>query len=241
MVNLIKTSKIIKTPSYVKEFYGNLYQNEERSRFYDNDKLLWFLTLGQRPKLVADVVKEISTNSKVLQIGCTFGSQIEAVSKKIGPYGSYDIIDVCPEQLKRCRGKNVYQKTNLEFYDGTRHLGKKYDVIICFMLLHELPMVTKGKIINNALDSIVDGGKVIFVDYFEPSKWNPLWFFIRAFNRIYQPFAEDLWKFRIRSYATKPKDFSWRRKLYLKGMYQKVVAIRRVPGTSEKLNNPNFY
>ena len=227
MVNLINISKITKIPSYITEVYGNLYQKGKLADFLDNDRVLAFLTLGARKKLVQDVVQEVAPNSAVLQIGCTFGSEIEAVADKITPYGQFDVFDVCPEQIKRCRHKTIYQKINYEVFDGRRALSQKYDTIILFMLLHEVPPASKGKILNNALDNVVTGGKVVIIDYAMPSKFNPLWYFIRAFNRLYQPFAEDMWKRSVQSYALNPKDFNWRRTFYRGGMYQKVVATRK--------------
>ena len=240
MVNLVKYSKLVKTPAYYKQFYAKFYENEKICHFLDNDKVLYVLSQGLYPKLVQDVVKEISTNSNVLQMGCTFGSQIEAVSDKIGPYGEYTVIDISDKQLARCQSKVVYNKVNFEYYDARRSLNQKFDTVICFLLLHEMPAVSRTKLINNALESIEEGGKVIFIDYNKPKKTNPFWWFIRAFNRIFQPFAEDLWKFNIQKHALNAQKFSWRKKIYRSGLYQKVVA-KKLSKTQKNINNPNFY
>ena len=240
MVNFVKYSKLVKIPAYYKQFYAKFYENEKICRFLDIDKVLYVLSLGLYPKLVKDVVKEISTNSKVLQMGCTFGNQIEAVSEKVGPYGQYTVIDISKKQLMRCQNKIVYNKVNFEYYDARRSMNQKFDTVICFLLLHEMPAVSRSKVINNALESIVEGGKVIFIEYNKPSKGNLLWWFIRAFNRLFQPFAEDLWKYNIQKHAIKSKNFSWRRKIYRGGIYQKVVATKLVePQKNGK--NLNFY
>ena len=76
-------------PAYVREIYGKIYNNDKISRFLDDDRVVSLLTLFQQSNMVNDLVKEISTNSTVLQMGCTFGYQIEAVSEKIGAYGRY--------------------------------------------------------------------------------------------------------------------------------------------------------
>lgn len=241
MVNLIKNSKLFKIPAYYQQFYAKFYENEKICNYLDNDKMLYVLTTGLYPQMVNDVAKEINASSMVLQMGCTFGSQIEAVTDKLGSYGKYDIIDISKKQLARCQNKNVYQKINFEFYDARCALSQKYNVIICFLLLHELPAVSRSKVINNALDSLQNGGKAIFIEYHKPSKFNPLWWFIRAFNRIYQPFAEDLWKYDLKKYTINPKKYSWRRKIYRGGAYQKIVVTKPAQNIRSKISNPNFY
>lgn len=239
--NVVKNSKVVKIPAYVREIYGKVYDNEKISRFLDDDRIVSFLTLGQQSRMVNDLVKEISTNSTVLQMGCTFGYQIEAVSEKIGAYGRYVIADVNPKQLERCRSKTIYQKINFQSQDVRKAFSEKFDVVICYMLLHELPPSTRAKVINNALNSVDEGGKVIFIDYNKPSKWNLLRYLIKPFNRLYQPFAESLWKRGIDTYAKNKEHFSWRKKTYLGKMYQKTVATRQIPSYEKPVAKTSFY
>ena len=239
--NLVKSSKAVKTPAYVKEIYGPIYENIKVSRFLDDERIVTLMTFWQQNKLVADLVNEISTNSKVLQIGCTFGKQIEAVADKIGAYGKYTIVDVCEKQLERCKSKLIYQKIDFQSYDGSKPFSEKYDTVICYMLLHELPPTTKSKVINNVLNCVEEGGKVIFVDYHNPSKWNVLRYIIKPFNRLYQPFAESMWKQGIESYATYKEHFLWRKKTYFGKMYQKMVAVRQLPNYEKPAKKESFY
>ncbi len=239
--NMVKSSKAVKTPAYVKELYAGIYENEKLSRFLDDDRIVTLMTFGQQNKMVKDVVDEISTNSRVLQIGCTFGRQIDAVAEKIGAYGKYTIVDVCAKQLERCKSKAIYQKINFQSYDGSKPFTEKYDTVICYMLLHELPPVTKAKIINNALECVEEGGKVIFVDYHNPSKWNLLRFIIKPFNRLYHPFAESMWNKSIESYATHKEHFYWRKKTYFGKLYQKTVAVRQIPNYEKHAVKNSFY
>jgi len=239
--NMVKSSKVVKTPAYVREIYGKIYENEKISRFLDDERIVTMMTFGQQNKLVNDLVKEISTNSKVLQMGCTFGRQIEAVAEKIGAYGKYVIVDVCQKQLERCRSKAIYQKIDFQSHDASKAFSEKYDTVICYMLLHELPPVTKAKVINNALNCIEEGGKVIFVDYHNPAKWNLLRFFIKPFNRLYQPFAENMWKKNIESYVKHKEYFSWRKKTYFGKLYQKTVAVRQIPNYEKPATKSSFY
>lgn len=221
--------KTVKLPPYVKAVYGWLYCNWQMSRFFDRVWLLKLLTLGNYGKLQASLLKEIAPKSKVLQIGMTFGDQIEKTAEKIGFAGEYDLIDVCGTQIRRCEEKYKYLFPNMHFLhqDGTKTLEDKYDVIICYNLLHELPILSKIKVVDNALNSLTDKGKVVFVDYHNPSFWHPLRYVVRMFNRLYQPFAEKMWDREIHSYATKTRGFVWKKTTFFGGFYQKTVAIKK--------------
>jgi hypothetical protein len=79
---------------------------------------------------------------------------------------------------------------------------------------------------KNIIKSLKPDGKAIFIDYNLPSHYNPLKYFIRAFNRLYQPFAEALWKNNIKDLAPNAETCSWSKQTYFGGIYQKVVATK---------------
>lgn len=219
----------VKTPLYITEIYGPMYEDAEISQNLDDNRLWTLATLGYNNKLANEVCVEVNYQNKVLQMGATYGLQIEKVAEKIGSYGKFDILDVSKVQIDRLKNKFIYSYPEIKFLhqDAALPVAEKYDVVICYMLLHEVPNVTKTKIINNALNSVRVGGKVVFVDYHNPSKWNPLRYFIRMFNRLYQPFAETLWKTEIKSFADNPANFNWRKVTFFGRIYQKVVAVRK--------------
>lgn len=225
---IVEESKTI-LPIYVKEIYGKIYEDAKVSKFFDNVRLLRFITLGNNRKLIEASLKEIHQNHKVLQIGGTFGDQIEQTAEKIGHYGKYDLVDVSQTQINRLEDKYKYLFPQMKFIlkDGTEPMAEKYDVVLCHMLLHELPILTKIKMVNNALASVNDSGKVVFIDYYSPEKWHPFRYVVRMFNRLYQPFAEKLWDREIHTFAEKKNDFFWKKITYFGGMYQKVVASKK--------------
>jgi hypothetical protein len=94
------------------------------------------------------------------------------------------------------------------------------------MLLHELPPYTQALVLNNVIKALKPGGKAIFIDYHLPSSYNPLKYFIRAINRLYQPFAESLWKNSIKDLTPHAEKCSWSQQNYFGGVYQKVVATK---------------
>lgn len=219
----------VKLPIYVREIYGKIYEDSKVSKFFDNVRLLRFLTFGNSSKLIDSALKEIRQNHKVLQIGGTFGNQIELTAEKIGHYGKYDLVDVSETQMNRLEAKYRYLFPQMRFIlkDGTEPMEEKYDVVLCYMLLHELPNLTKIKMVSNALNSVNETGKVVFIDYYNPAWWHPLRYFVRMFNRLYQPFAEKLWDREIHTFADKKNNFFWKKVTFFGDMYQKVVASKK--------------
>lgn len=226
-----KDSNTSKITAVVPPVYDWLYNHRDVYEFIDKHQ--WFInliTLGAYRKLVNAVLREIPARGRVLQMGATFGSQIEDTAYKIGRYGYYLVIDNHPRQIKRCENKYQYLFANLDLEraDAAKYTSdEKFDAVICYNLLHELPPMSKTKVVDNALSLVKPKGKVVFIEYHDPGKWNPLRYFIRMFNRLYQPFAEKIWERDIASYATRKDGFMWRTVLYHRGMYQKVVATKK--------------
>lgn len=213
-------------PPYLTDIYGWLYFNPKLYNFLDNAFLLNFLTLGYHRILSEEVKKEISPHSHILQIGATLGGQIEKAYSGLGMLGSYTLVDIIPEILENCREKHLEQKITYVHANAAKPLKGEYDIIISYMLLHELPPFARTKVIDNILKALKPGGKAIFIDYHQPSSYHPLKYIIRAVNRLYQPFAESLWKNSVRGMATHPETCRWSQQTYFGGVYQKAVATK---------------
>ena len=229
-----EVSETAKRPKYWKKFYGWLYGDKFWTKIFGNNYLLYLLTLGNSKRLAQSVLKEIKRNDKVLQMGITFGPLISEAALKIGQYGHYDILDVSSTQISVIKNecKHLYPWVNFMRKDVSGSLKKAgfgYDVVICYMLLHEVPPQTKVKIIENAIKQIKENGKVVFVDYHNPIAWHPLRYFVRMFNRLFQPFAEKLWDLDISHYCKNPAKYRWKKTLFFGKMYQKVVVTKRAP------------
>lgn len=216
----------ITIPLYIKNIYSWLYLKPFIYNFFDNSILLNFLTLGYHYVLTEELKKEITPHSNILQIGATLGSQIEKTYQALGTFGSYTIVDVLPKILENCQEKHLEQRIKLVNADASKTIKGEYDTIICYMLLHELPQITQNKILQNIQKHLKPRGKIIFIDYHLPSSYNPLKYFIRAINRLYQPFAEALWKNSIKGLMPNAETFQWSQQTYFGGVYQKVVATK---------------
>lgn len=232
MVQSTKIKEFVSLPVHVPGIYDWLYNNKDVYTLFDNDWFINLITLGFHKKLVDSLLKEIKPNSHVLQLGCTFGLQIENVAYQIDETGKYIIVDNNKKQIKRCQKKYDFLFNNLKFKfaDATNFkIDDEFDYVICYNLLHELPPLSKVNAVCHALNSLKPGGKAIFIDYHNPSKYHPLRYFMRLFNRLYQPFAEKLWERSIDSYAQNVNvaDYIWTKTTFGMGMYQKVVATKR--------------
>jgi len=213
-------------PPYLKNIYAWLYLNPTLYNLLDNSLILNILTLGYHHILTDEIKKEITPHTHVLQIGATLGGQIDKIYSSIGMLGSYTVIDIIPKLLENCREKHLDQRINFIHANAAHTIKGKYDTIICYMLLHELPPYTRTRVLNNIITALKPEGKAIFIDYHLPSSFNPLKYFIRAVNRLYQPFAESLWKNSIKDLTPQAEKCTWSQQSYFGGVYQKVVATK---------------
>lgn len=216
-------------PAYLKEIYGDFYNNKKLCNWVDSPWIRTILSLGNNMRMIDASLKEISQGDKVLQLGATFGLQMDQTALRIGKYGQYDIAEVSNIQIKRCKEKygNLYTHMGYIHQNVNEPIKSGYDVVLCFMLLHEVPHIQKAKILKAAIDSTKEGGKVVIIDYHEPKKYHPLRYLVRMFNRLYQPFAEILWDREIPTFIKDKSAYMFRRSLYFGGMYQKVVIYKK--------------
>jgi ubiquinone/menaquinone biosynthesis C-methylase UbiE len=230
-VNLGRRTKeaIGKIPAYQKEFYSWIYESPRWTKFFDSQIFWNILTFGYSSKMAKSCTVEVDSAGNVLQFGATFGKQIDDLATKIGVYGQLDLMDVSLTQLRYARNKYCYKYPFIRFInqDVSLPINKKYDAVICYMLLHQVPMATYTKIINNALNCLKPGGKAIFIDYNNSVFWHPVRYVMKIFNRLYQPFAEKMWNGEIRTYAKNPSDYYWRKITFFGKLYQKVTVIKK--------------
>lgn len=233
-------------PAYLDFIYGHLYNHIDKLMARDSDLSCGLRTFFQYRKLVNAAVRELNMNQSVLQLGVTFGSQIDEVAMAVGAYGQYDIFDINPLQVSRITEKywKVYQGMKIFKQDASKlKIAPSYDAVICFMLLSEVPSATKTKIVNNALQMVKPGGKVIFIDWHNPLYYHPLRYVVRMYNRLHHPFVERLWDREIDTYA-QPElktQFVWRKSTYFGRMFQKIVAVKKESPAGTKVEEENFF
>ena len=130
-----------KLPVYLKEIYGDFYNNKKLCAWADKPWLRTLLSLGNNLRLIDASLREIAQGDKVLQMGTTFGEQMDKVAMRVSRYGQYDVLDVSNIQIRRCKEKygKLYSQMNFICQNANTPVKGDYDVVLLYMLLHEVP------------------------------------------------------------------------------------------------------
>lgn len=220
--------KLNELPPYMLVLYNNIYGSKILSGVCDDIRVAKLRSLWQYDKIVKDVVCEVAKNAHVLQIGLTFGDELDKVYEKVCRHGKVDVYDVSEVQIELAKAKYDYNNMEICNYNAALKWDEKYDVIICYNLLRDLPPKTRKMVMDNVLMQLATGGRAVFVDYAKPAWWNPLKWPLLLFNRLYVPFAESLWQQPLENFCSKKTDFRWLHTYYCGHLFQKVVATRKI-------------
>jgi ubiquinone/menaquinone biosynthesis C-methylase UbiE len=214
-------------PAYLQDTYYWAYVNPRNVRLLDREIVVRTILWQQHMKLQRLAFAEIGTGQSVLQPASVYGSFAPNLARHIGPAGRLDVVDVAAVQVQSAGRKlqpypcaHVHHANILDF--GRR----PYDVVCCYFLLHEVPDEYKFRIVNQLLDKVDPGGKVVFVDYHKPRWWHPLKLITSIVFDTLEPFAKRLWRNEIRDFAYEPERFTWRKETIFGGLFQKAVATR---------------
>lgn len=215
-------------PPYMNILFNKLYSNKVLSGICDDERIVKLSNLGLKKKIMADLLRDIAKNAHVLQIGLTFGDELERIYQKVRKQGKIDVFDISDLQIERAKEK--YARKNIEVinYNAAMSWDEKYDVVICYNILHELPLKTRQKVMDNVLDSLATGGKAVFIDYAKPAWWQIIRFPLFVFNRLYRPFAESLWQQPVENFCSKKDEFRWQHTYYGGKLWQKTIAVPKI-------------
>ena len=214
-------------PEYLQEVYHWAYLNARNARLLDRECVVTAILWGNSKRLRQAVLAEVTAGSNVLQAAHVYGKLIPELAKKIGADGALEVIDIAPLQVSLCEKKlKGFSNSEVHIADASALGSRKYDLVNCFFLLHEVPDDLKVKIINALLSQVAPKGKTVFVDYNEPHKWHPLRSPMQLIFRYLEPFADSLFYTNIQDMATSAADFTWYKRTIFGGLYQITVATR---------------
>lgn len=226
---LTEATKPVDTPVYLKDVYTWSYLNPKNVARLDRNLVVNTLLFGNAHRLIKSYLAEVPAGSNMLQIAHVYGDMIIKLAQKISPKGHLDLIDVAPVQLAQ-----AYKKLkHLDYVDMWQQDAKipyhrDYDVVGSFFLLHEVPSDIKSKIVANMLDQVKrNNAKAVFVDYHNPSIFNPIRQILRLVNTFLEPFAFEMWEKDIKDFAAEPELYNWHKTTYFGGVYQKVVVTKK--------------
>lgn len=222
-------SKTPIVPAYIEQTptYRFAYLQRFAPLIFDHPFVVSTILWGNAGRLTRAVLGELHEGQSVLQPACVYGDFSSQLGRFLGPRGSLDLIDILPVQVANSRRKlSNLPQVRVRLADAAAPTGRTYDAVCCFFLLHELPDTYKRRVVDNLLASVRPGGKVIFVDYHEPRRTNPVKGIVSLVFRYLEPFAHSLWERDIRSFASDANGYVWRTETYFGCLFQKTVASR---------------
>lgn len=225
---MTKTNKY-KLPEYIKYVSYREYMDNRLYDILDNQYLVNFINIGYSGKINEIIFEEIGDVKSVLQLGNVYGNQITELANRLPIKTSYDVVDVSPvqvEKLKHKLGEN-FPNVNVIKQDAENKTEKKYDLIICNKLLHDLPDRKKMRVIEASLLNLSESGKLVFVEYNRPVFWHPLKWIVKTIVRLYKPFLESLWDKEIRDFSVSKTKYNWKKTKYCGEYFQKVVVTKK--------------
>lgn len=222
----------VPVPKYLSDTYWWAYLHPNAVRIFERQWLVNVILWGNFARLRDLALNELGdpVAGRTLQVACVYGDFSPRLVQRLAPDAKLDVVDVAPVQLqnlaRKLRGAKNFQ---LLHQDSTRLAAAdaSYDQTVLFFLLHEQPAESRARTIAEALRVTKPGGKLVFVDYHLPIRFNPMRFIMRQILRRLEPFALDLWEKEIGHWLpNQPVPSSLRKETYFGGLYQKVVIVR---------------
>ena len=227
---VLEPTRSVKVPGYLAETYWWAYVHPNAVKVFERQWLVNLILWGNFARLRDAALDELGQHvpGRTLQVACVYGDFSQRLAARIAPDGWLDVVDVLPIQLSNLRNKlgtdaraTAYQRdsSDLGFADAS------YDQVLIFFLLHEQPEAVRRKTLHEAVRVLRPGGKLVIVDYHQPSRLHPLRYLFRPVLGALEPFALDLWRHEVASWM--PHDVrpeAVRKETFYGGLYQKLVV-----------------
>ncbi len=217
-------------PGYLEETYWWAYLRPNSIRVFEREWLVNMILWGNMHRLTRAVLDEVNPKQtqSILQTACVYGDFSNQLATHIESLQSeLHILDVANIQLDNARKKLRHHRDVRFHHQDSSDLSfpdHHFTQTVVFFLLHEQPEDVRRKTVAEAVRVTEPGGKVIFVDYHEPSRINPLRYLMRPALALLEPFALDLWNTSLEDYlpdCVNPDQVNSEN--YFGGLYQKVV------------------
>jgi ubiquinone/menaquinone biosynthesis C-methylase UbiE len=216
-------------PAYLQQTYYWAYLNPRNVRLLDRELVVSVILWGNHRRLRRAAFAELRPGERVLQTGHVYGDFCPALARHLGSRGRLEVVDVAPIQVASCRRKfRGLPQARARRADAACRGEQRFDAACCYFLLHELPDDYKRAVVDSLLASVVPGGKVVFVDYHKPHWLHPLKGITSLVFDTLEPYAKGLWRHEIADFSARAGHFQWSKQTYFGGLFQKVVARRRL-------------
>ena len=137
--------------------YAPLYDEDRKKALGDN-------LINEKYNLLE---KSLGSGSRVLDLGCGSGKQLEIISDKIGNFGFCSAIDISKDMIENARKKLDPEKEKIvEFIEGDVLEGipfpdETFDIVTSFDLLQEMPSNKQEFVISEIYRVLKKGGTFI--------------------------------------------------------------------------------
>jgi ubiquinone/menaquinone biosynthesis C-methylase UbiE len=215
-------------PRYLADNYWWAYIHPAAVRVFERQWLVNLILCGNYARLRDAALEELgpSLGGRTLQVACVYGDLTPRLAARVARGGILDVVDILPVQLsnlarKLAGGSGVRlwlgDSSNLGVADGS------YDRALLFFLLHEQPGSVRRATLAEALRVVKPGGKIVVIEYHEPSHWHPLKAILRVILRRLEPYALDLWQEGLERWLPEGPVRIESKRTYFGGLYQKTV------------------
>ena len=229
---------VAELPEYLEKTYWWAYLRRPSIWIFDHNLTVSAILWGQYRKLVRAALDEVKPGEHVLQMACVYGDLSRCIARKVGPDGRLDIIDVASIQVENARGHLApFPWARASIANAATPGPEKYDVVLCYFLLHEMPDDQKQRVVDTALERLNPEGRAVFIDFHRPSRWHPLRPVQALVFALLEPFAARLWRIQIPELSSQPRRFLWSKNTMFGGFFQKLVATPAVALQERRLCN----
>jgi ubiquinone/menaquinone biosynthesis C-methylase UbiE len=159
-----------------------------------------------------------------------YGDLTRCLQQRLASDARLDVVDSLPVQRQHRAVEQVPDERLRQIHDEPAALAcsdASYDQVLLFFLLHEQPASLRCATLTEAMRVVKPGGKVVIVDYHQPSRWHPLRGLMRLVFRRFEPHAIDLWRHEvIESMPVHARPALLTKRTYFGGLYQQLVLVR---------------
>jgi len=219
-------------PRYLEQTYWWAYLHPRGVRVFERQWLVNFILWGNYRMLRDAALAELGAtiDGNVLQIACVYGDFTERLADRVTAGGRLDVIDVAPVQLDNLQRKIGTRAGVALYHRDSANLGfpdETFGRVVVFFLLHEQPETVRARTVAEAMRVVRPGGKVVFVDYHRPGRFNPFRYLMQPVLSLLEPYALDLWRREITDWLPASARYaSVTKQTYFGGLYQKTVIVR---------------
>lgn len=226
-------SKVVAIPAYVEDNYWWAYARPWAMYVWDYQWTVNCILLGNYNRLRNVVLREFDTpaSGRTLQMGCCYGDLTPHLATRIAwSGGALDVIDVLPVQIENLERKlppNSPVSTHCMDAAALDMADASYDTVIMFMLIHEQPREYRERTVSEAFRVLKPGGKMIVIDYAQPSPWHIARFTTIPIYSKLKPYAVDVWNNEMAELI--PEQMAgrdWKKTSYFGGLFQKLVTTK---------------